>query len=72
MLPHPTTMTFAWDKEVLRASQMLLCVLGLVIAMLFGSAVLVHLETGTSGTVTAERGTSETHLSASWSTDHTQ
>jgi hypothetical protein len=68
MMPHPTTMTFAWDKEVLRGSQVLLFVLGLAIAMLFGGAVLVDLQAGTSATVTAERGTAETHLSASWST----
>ncbi len=68
MLPHPTTMSFAWDKDVLRGSQVLLCVFGLAIAMLFGGAVLVNHEAGTSAAVTAKRGTSATHLSASWST----
>ena len=68
MMPHPTTMSFAWDKEVLRGSQVLLFVLGLAIAMLLGGAVLVDHQADTSAAVTAERSTSETHLSASWST----
>lgn len=65
MLPHPTTMPFAWDKDVLRGSQVLLFVLGFVIAMLFVGAVIVDDEASTSATVTAERSTSETRVSAS-------
>jgi hypothetical protein len=72
MMPHPTTMSFAWDKEVLRGSQVLLFVLGFAIAVLLGGAGLIDHEVGTSAAVTAERGTSETHLSASWSTGDTQ
>jgi hypothetical protein len=68
MMPHPTTMSFAWDKDVLRGAQVLLFVFGLAIAMLFGGTVLVDHEAGTSAAVTAERGTSATHLSASSST----
>ena len=72
MMPHPTTMSFAWEKEVLRGSQVLLFVLGLAIAVLLGGAGLIDHEAGTAATVTAERSTSETHLSASWSTGDAQ
>ena len=72
MMPHPTTMSFAWDKDVLRGSQVLLFVLGLAIALLFSGAVLVDHAAGTSATVTAERTASQTQLSASWSTADAQ
>ena len=65
MMPHPTTMSFAWDKDVLRGSQVLLFVLGLTIVLLLGSAFLVDHEAGSSPAVTAERSTSETVLSTS-------
>jgi hypothetical protein len=65
MMPHPTMMPFAWDKEVLRGSQILLFVLGLTIAMLFGGAVLMDHQAGNSPAVTADRSMPETDLAAS-------
>jgi hypothetical protein len=64
MLPHPTTMSFAWDKEVLRGSQVLLFVFGLAIAVLFGGVMLLDRAPNASSTVAAELSTRETHLSA--------
>jgi hypothetical protein len=68
MMPHPSTMSFAWDTQVLRATRVLLVVLGLTIAVLLGGTMLVHRETGTSPAVTADRHTSEMAHAASWST----
>ena len=67
MMPHPTTMSFAWDKDVLRGSQVLLFVLGLTIAVLLGGAAFIDHKVGTSPAVTTTRITSEANLVASWS-----
>ena len=66
MMPHPTTMTFAWDKDVLRGSQVLLLVLGLAIAVLFSGAFLVDQQAGTPAAVAAEPSAPELDHSASW------
>jgi hypothetical protein len=65
MLPHPTTMSFAWDKDVLRGARMLLFVFGLTIAVLLGGATLIHRVTDTSPAVTADRITPGAHLVSS-------
>ncbi len=39
-MPHPTTMQFAWDKEVQRCSQILMCAFMLAVIVLMGGAVL--------------------------------
>ena len=72
MMPHPTTMTFAWEKEVLRGSQVILFVLVLAMAVLFSRAALIDHVANTSPAITAERSSAETHLSASWTTGATQ
>jgi len=55
VMPHPTTMSFAWDKQVQRATRVLLVVLALTIAVLLGGTMLIDHETGTSPSVTAHR-----------------
>ncbi len=64
MLPHPTTMTYAWDKEELRGSQLLIFEFGLAIAVLFVCVMLLDRAPIASSTVAAELSTRETHLSA--------
>ena len=36
MMPHPTTMAFAWEEEVQRCSQILVCVFMLAVVTLLG------------------------------------
>ncbi len=42
MLPHPNTMRFAWDDDVLRPARILIAVLALAIIILTGAPVLMH------------------------------
>ncbi len=42
MLPHPNTMRFAWDDDVLRSARILIAVLLLAIMILTGAPVLMH------------------------------
>jgi hypothetical protein len=63
MMPHPTTMTFAWDKDVLRGAQVLIFLLGLTIAVLFSGALLIDQQAPSAPTVTAQQTPSSTHRS---------
>jgi hypothetical protein len=63
MMPHPTTMSFAWEKDVLRGSQVLLLALGLMITVLLGGAVLVDHQAPSAPAVTAQQTPSSTHHS---------
>ena len=40
MMPHPTTMRFAWDDEVLRCAEVLVSMFVLALVLLVGGAVL--------------------------------
>ena len=64
MMPHPTTMSFAWEDEVLRGSRILLFTLGLAIAVVLSGVALLDRAPTASSTVAAELSTRETHLSA--------
>jgi len=64
MLPHPTTMPFAWEDDVLRGSRVLLFTLGLTIAVVLSGVALLDGAPTTSSTVGAEPSTRETSLSA--------
>ena len=60
MMPHPITMPFAWEDEVLRWSRVLLCMLGLTLAVVLGSVALLDRAPNASSAVGAEPGTRET------------
>jgi hypothetical protein len=64
MMPHPTTMPFAWEDEVLRGSRVLLFVLGLTISAVLGGVAVLDRAPNASSAVAAEPSTQETHLSA--------
>ena len=68
MMPHPTTMSFAWDTQVQRATQVLLVVLGLTIAVLLGGAMVIHHESSASLAVTADQSATKVDLAAYRST----
>lgn len=42
MMPHPTTMRFAWDEEVLRCARVLISIVVLAVALLFGGAAMMN------------------------------
>ncbi len=64
MMPHPITMPFAWEDEVLRGSRVLLFTLGLTIAVVLSGVALLDGAPTASSTVAAEPSTRETSLSA--------
>jgi hypothetical protein len=64
MMPHPTTMPFAWEEEVLRGSRVLLLILGLTITVVLGGVALLDRAPNASSAVAAEPSAQETHLSA--------
>jgi hypothetical protein len=55
MMPHPTTMSFAWEEEVLRCSRVLLCVFVFAVVALTGGAVLIDRVQHPTPVVAAER-----------------
>ena len=54
MMPHPTTMRFAWDDEVLRCAEVLVSMFVLALVLLVGGAVLTSQAQDASPT-TAQR-----------------
>jgi hypothetical protein len=64
MLPHPTTMPFAWEDEVLQGSRVLLFVLGLTISAVLGGVAVLDRAPSASSAVAAEPTTLETRVSA--------
>jgi hypothetical protein len=63
MMPHPITMPFAWEDEVLRGSRVLLVILGLTISTVLGGVALRDHAPNASSAVAAEPSMQETHLS---------
>ena len=53
-MPHPTTMRFAWEEEVLRCSQIIISIFVLALAVLIGSALLTSGAQGISPAAAAE------------------
>jgi hypothetical protein len=62
-MPHPTSMSFAWEKDVLRGSQVFLLALGLMITVLLGGALLIDQQAPSAPAVTAQQTPSSTHRS---------
>jgi tripartite motif-containing protein 71 len=61
MMPHPTTMRFAWDENVLRYAGRIVAMFALVLIVLFGSALLTS---GVQDVARAAPGENRTSLSA--------
>ena len=54
MMPHPTTMRFAWEEGGLRCSQIIISIFVLALAVLIGSALLTSGAQGISAAAAAE------------------
>ena len=63
-MPHPTTMRFAWDDEVLRCSQIMISIFVLALAVLIGGALLTSGAQGISPAPAAEPDGQQASLSA--------
>ena len=55
MMPHPTTMAFAWEKDVQRCSRILVCVFLLVVIALIGASGLAGRAQDTTLVATGQR-----------------
>ena len=64
MMPHPTTMRFAWEEGVLRCSQIIISIFVLALAVLIGSALLTSGAQGISPAAAAEPEGQQASLSA--------
>jgi hypothetical protein len=42
MMPHPATMPFAWEEEVLRCTRIIVCIFVLGIIALIATPVVFH------------------------------
>jgi hypothetical protein len=61
MLPNPTTMRFAWDADVLHGTRVLISILVLAVALVFGGAAMM--DDGREGTTAAIAASPHTQIS---------
>ena len=55
MMPHPTSMAFAWEKDVQRCSRILVCVFLLAVIALIGASGLAGRTQDTTLVATGQR-----------------